>query len=197
MSLSSSSVTSSKSLEGLSQHSMTSSKSADGLSQERRDDNKANYRLNGNFNDISNLEVVSETYTSQRNDTFNKTNDDYAALQQIHKERIQTIRSTCDKRDLYENNPYQGKNVTYIYMTNKYNFSYCKVPKSGSTFWTQAFGVLEYGLNYGKTVFSKTRESVHSTMGKYLVSFTKVQTDNSPTVLVSRDPYSRLYSALY
>jgi hypothetical protein len=68
---------------------------------------------------------------------------------------------------LFENNPYQGKTMPVVYITNKYYFSYCKVPKGGSTFWIYAFGVLEYGLKYGETVFSKQRISVHSTINTW------------------------------
>ena len=109
--------------------------------------------------------------------------------------RVSRIRQVCRDTDSLRDLIYKDKNSTRYYYSRTYGFSYCKVPKSGSTFWTQAFFILEKGVQYRENVFSKSRSGVHSLMAKFLVNFNSPQRKHSLTILVSRDPFSRLYSA--
>ncbi|XP_060592157.1 uncharacterized protein LOC132746899 [Ruditapes philippinarum] len=111
------------------------------------------------------------------------------------KERINRIKTVCKDTDIFRDLIYKGKNNTRYYYSKTYGFSYCKVPKSGSTFWTQAFYILENGVENSETVFSKARSRVHGLMGKFSVNFNSQQRKHSFSVIVSRDPFSRLYSA--
>jgi hypothetical protein len=111
------------------------------------------------------------------------------------KERINRIRTVCRYTDIFRDLMYKGKNNTRYYYSKTYGFSYCKVPKSGSTFWTQAFYIFENGVANSDTVFSKARSRVHGLMGKFSVNFNSQQRKHSLSVIVSRDPFSRLYSA--
>ncbi|XP_053380045.1 carbohydrate sulfotransferase 11-like [Mercenaria mercenaria] len=111
------------------------------------------------------------------------------------KERIERIKRTCTNRALLRDYAFYGYNNTKFYYSPKYNFSYCKVPKSGSTFWTQVFGILKFGVKVSDKWFSKKRSSVHGSMRPFVVNFFSNSRRNSLSVLVSRDPFSRLYSA--
>ncbi|XP_045184362.2 carbohydrate sulfotransferase 12-like [Mercenaria mercenaria] len=133
----------------------------------------------------------TQSYASKIQKSFSP-NENYPPEQ---KERIDRIRRTCSDGDLLLDNGYFGHNSTRFYYSSKYNFSYCKVPKSGSTFWTQVFQILKYGDKVSDKVFSKKRSSVHGSMGTFLVKFSSYSRKTSLSILVSRDPFSRLYSA--
>ena len=85
--------------------------------------------------------------------------------------------------------------MKYLY-SSKYNFKYCKVPKVGCSFWTQAITVLNNGAAVADNVFGIPRKSVHIKLtSPNRVKFDSNERQKSRSVLVSRDPYSRLYSA--
>ena len=109
-------------------------------------------------------------------------------------QRIQKIYDACINASLFENQTYRGgKKLIYLY-SSKYNLSYCKVPKVGCSFWTQALTVLNDGSGVADKVFGMARKLVHQlTPGR--VKFDSDLMRKSRTVLISRDPYTRLYSA--
>ena len=70
------------------------------------------------------------------------------------------------------------------------------MPKGGCTFWTQAFILLQNNASTAETVFSMNRMTLHMKLAKSVtVAFQSKARCNSRTVLISRDPYSRLFSA--
>ena len=70
------------------------------------------------------------------------------------------------------------------------------MPKVGCTFWTQAFILLQNNASKAETVFSMNRLTLHMKLGKTVtVAFESEARRNSRTVLISRNPYSRLFSA--
>lgn len=101
-------------------------------------------------------------------------------------ERNSRLRQKCNRtKDLHTFN-----NVTFYYWKN---LNYCKVPKCGSTFWMQVFLALNNDENI-KDMFGKTRSLYHtnalnqkSTMDHF--------SGNDVIFHVTRNPYSRLYSA--
>ena len=106
------------------------------------------------------------------------------------------MQTMCTASNLFSKNFYRGRNNTKFYISDKYKFAYCKVPKGGSTFWTQAFAVLKYGAGSADEVFNQRRSHIQSILKrKFLTDFQNVLQRNTGTILVSRDPYSRLYSA--
>ena len=109
--------------------------------------------------------------------------------------RIQKLHDACINTSLFENQAYRGgKNLRYYY-SSKYNLSYCKVPKVGCTFWTQAFAVLNKGAEVANNVFGIARKTVHRQLASGRVNFDSDLRMKSRSVLISRDPYTRLYSA--
>lgn len=110
--------------------------------------------------------------------------------------RIRHLRDACADNSLFENKVYSGSRQLKYNFSKKYNFSYCKVPKAGCSFWTQAFTILETGVNNSERIFGMSRSAIHTKLtGKFHVRFDSEARTQSRTVLVSRDPYSRLYSA--
>ena len=82
------------------------------------------------------------------------------------------------------------------YCNKKYAFCICSVPKSGCTFWSQIFQIIGKKKGYTfDSVFNKPRSNVHKLGNKYRTGFEDVVRNKMRTVLISRDPYSRLYSA--
>ena len=103
----------------------------------------------------------------------------------------------CARPELLQNGHYSGKYKTNYYFSDKYKFSYCKVPKGGSTFWTQTFNVLRDGATKAKEIYAASRVNVQHAHGRnnFNIDFDKMVKQDIGSVLVSRDPYSRLYSA--
>ena len=145
--------------------------------------------------------IKFKSHSQTKNDGLTKilkTNEKEESLESIedtHNARIRIIKDVCSKKDLFTNMSYKGITSKSFYGSQNYNFTYCKVPKSGSTFWTRTFGVLEYGVNYGELMFKLARNKVHSKNGRFVKSIDKVIKEQSRTILVSRDPFSRLFSA--
>ncbi|KAL4216279.1 hypothetical protein ACF0H5_024004 [Mactra antiquata] len=131
----------------------------------------------------------SEPEKFSKSDT-KSINSNFTNLQAI---RINLVKQACRNVSFLEENIYAGKRTSHFYFSKQYNFALCKVPKCGSTFWTQTFGVLTKGTQRAENVFTMKRTKVHGTSRSFFTGLSKIK--NSPTVLVSRDPYSRLYSA--
>ena len=110
--------------------------------------------------------------------------------------RVQRIRDACANASLFSDQIYNKRNrLMYLY-SSKYNFNYCKVPKVGCSFWTQAITVLNNGAAVAHNVFGMPRKLVHIKLtSPNRVKFDSNERRKSRSVLVSRDPYSRLYSA--
>ena len=110
--------------------------------------------------------------------------------------RTQRIRNACANSSLFSNKVYRRKNLVKYLFSPKYKLSLCKVPSVGSTFWTQAIAVLNNGVDVAKDVFEMPKRSVHQKLTlPNLVKFDSEERLKSRSILVSRDPYSRLYSS--
>ena len=68
--------------------------------------------------------------------------------------------------------------------------------KIGSTFFTQMFSILQNGVNSAEKVFDTERDKVHIVQHLFHeIAYNSDERRNSRTILVTRDPYTRLYSA--
>ncbi|XP_061174435.1 uncharacterized protein LOC133183501 [Saccostrea echinata] len=114
------------------------------------------------------------------------------------KKRVQHLRSTCKSADINRYN-FDFRQVSENFYGNKEaNLSYCKVPKAGSSFMTEIFLVLEKDRAQSvDEIFEISRSHVHAIGNKKLSTsaLIKEKQPNSVTLIVSRNPYSRLYSA--
>ena len=130
--------------------------------------------------------VLAES-EKRRSDTF------MGFLRREQERRLRHLRSACANETLFMNQAYPGESKPRFDYSTKYNLSYCKVPKVGSSFWTQVFIVLRRGWAEGEKIFELPRASIHKNEGSL-----EGLTENilkSRSVIVARDPYSRLYSA--
>ena len=117
-------------------------------------------------------------------------------LRQEQQRRIRHIRDACANESLFRNKVYTGKSSLLYYYSSEYNFSYCTVPKAGCSFWTQVFAILRKGTEQSGKVFGMTRKNIHRKLNNgNRLNFGSETRLNSQSVLVSRDPFSRLFSA--
>ena len=109
-----------------------------------------------------------------------------------HYRRIKLLLDACADPDTPINKVLPNR-LANRYTSAKYNFSYYKIPKTGCTFWTQIFAVLNSASNSDETeeIFYKQRGHVHSAMHR---AVTNTRHSSGPYVIPVRDPYSRLYS---
>ena len=138
--------------------------------------------------DAENLSILEEGTGNNSNTNTNATE----LLRQEQQRRIRHIRNACANESLFLNKVYTGKSSLLYYYSSEYNFSYCKVPKAGCSFWTQVFAILRKGTERSDKVFGMARKNIHSILGNGNRFKTRL---NSQSVLVSRDPFSRLFSA--
>ena len=120
----------------------------------------------------------------------------YNVTEQTHQQqlmRIQHLHRACKDETVFKNAMYKKSGNGLYYYSSKYEFNYCKVPKAGCSFWMQIFAILRKGSNASEEVFSLARSSVHGARGE--ARFKSKAKITSRTVLASRDPYSRLFSA--
>ena len=123
------------------------------------------------------------------------TNNSYYNSNSLHQNRLKNLSIACDKpRDYKQTWSYRHYNMA-SYFSKKYDFAYCKVPKVGSTFWTVVFAVLEHGIEEGKQLLQASRRSVHFRKYAFNKKFANLRNTDKRTVVVSRDPYTRLFSA--
>ena len=110
---------------------------------------------------------------------------------------MQHLRAACTDKTLLLNQTNVKVQYRKFYFSKKYNFNYCKVPKVGSTFLTQTLTLLERDDSAGENVYKKPKGLSHSQADLELSRFPQGAADNrkSRSVLVTRDPYTRLFSA--
>ena len=92
-----------------------------------------------------------------------------------------------------------GKAVRLFYTADKYNFSYCRVAKVGSTFWTQIFLTLTGNVQSpDQDAFKLTRDNAHEQIKEQtdmLMNLEDPRIHSSRSFMVARNPYSRLFSS--
>lgn len=118
-------------------------------------------------------------------------------------ERKRILREFCENVTigLYNFNFSQVKEK--YYKDGKAGMSYCKVPKAGSSLWTQIFMTFRAYMyhkqveNKTKTIqkiFHKSRSRLHVS-SPFLSSNAPSKNDTYLNIVMARDPYSRLFSA--
>ena len=84
--------------------------------------------------------------------------------------------------------------INMHHCNDKYNFCICIVPKAGSTAWLHILQIIDSNKNFTfDSIFNKPRVRSRG-LSKLRAKFQKAQKKNR-TILMSRDPYTRLYSA--
>ncbi|XP_069128882.1 carbohydrate sulfotransferase 9-like, partial [Argopecten irradians] len=124
----------------------------------------------------------------------NKDNVDSANT--VWKDRIQHLHKGCRQRHITNNYKIQYRQSTAIFFqSKKLNVSVCKVAKAGSTFWAIVFLIVQRGMAASEA-FSIPRHRIHAMTGGLTKNLRGSHEQlGTQGVVVSRDPYSRLYSA--
>ena len=142
------------------------------------------------------LNVVSDKVTTGVLSRYVAASRTEQAIQTEQNRRIQHLHHACSDYSLFDSNTTKSKRKAQHYFSPKYNFSYCKVPKVGCSFWTQIFEVLQNGSQVARSVFKVPRPYIHRLLSpQYRLEFDSSERVGSPSVLTARDPYTRLYSA--
>lgn len=113
----------------------------------------------------------------------------------VHISRLEQLDSACESSNSSSRIAHKRRYNMKSYYSKNFDFAYCKVPKVGSTFWTILFAVLEYGVTAGKMLLDSPRSKVHFRRYNFTTTFSSLRKEYLRTVIISRDPYTRLYSA--
>ncbi|XP_033743200.1 carbohydrate sulfotransferase 10-like [Pecten maximus] len=111
-------------------------------------------------------------------------------------DRIQHLQKGCSQSDEKDKYKIQYRQSTAIFFqSKKLNISVCKVAKAGSTFWAIVFLIVQRGMP-ATQAFSIPRHRIHAMTGGITKTLRASHEQLGTTgVVVSRDPYSRLFSA--
>ncbi|XP_060065911.1 carbohydrate sulfotransferase 9-like [Ylistrum balloti] len=111
-------------------------------------------------------------------------------------DRVTHLQKGCDRTDLidkYKIKYWQGRAI--FFQSTKLNVSICKVAKAGSTFWAIVLLIVDKGIPATKA-FGISRSKIHGISNELTISLSpNHQSLGTKGVVVSRDPYSRLFSA--
>ena len=111
-------------------------------------------------------------------------------------QRIQHLQQYCKSGNLTSDKAHihLSSQASQYYLSKRYNFALCRIPKIGSSFWNQVFRLLIEGPNAASRIFSKFRalQSKDYSIGVTLSNDERLK---SRFVFVARDPFARLYSA--
>ena len=140
------------------------------------------------------VETLSSRFDQKRRMSNLTSNETELRLRQDQRLRIRHLRDCCAKLDPFT--VYRQRIKERYYFSSRYNITYCKVLKVGSTFFTQMFSILQDGVNSAEKIFDMERDKVHIVQRLFLeLAYNSDERRNSRTILVARDPYTRLFSA--
>ena len=142
-----------------------------------------NHREKDIFPDQMNCRNVNETYR-QTHMQYTRLSHFCAVCRQIETKKV----NSSDKYSVYV----REKSITLRY--EQLNINYCKVPKIACTFMTQIFMVILDNSSDASSIFNMKRGSVHHKSHDYLKHHIP-EFYTAPTILMARNPYSRLFSA--
>ena len=121
-----------------------------------------------------------------------------ATTRTVQYKRIKHIHDMCKSRTSFSTvmNKLVHTRRPMYYESKLYNFSYCRMPKAGSTFWVQVFMILKKGPSEASSLFGKFRHFLKiADDAPENLDLTMKQRQQSRFIFVARDPYSRLFSA--
>ena len=114
----------------------------------------------------------------------------------IQRDRLIKVSKACDKYKSLQTSPGYQRHKAIFYPAPRYNWSYCKIGKIGSTRMTQFFYILHHDGETIKDVLVKNREDIHTLENKHDVQGVgKSKSKSTRMILSARNPYTRLFSA--
>ncbi|XP_021372606.1 carbohydrate sulfotransferase 11-like [Mizuhopecten yessoensis] len=109
---------------------------------------------------------------------------------QIYRDRITDLYESCATVTMRR---VTGRTPRFFFAKTN-NIAFCKTPKSGSTFIGTLVSALEYKGELGN-MFHVNRERVHGRNEMDFSTLLNHKSDSTKIVLVTRNPYTRLFSA--
>ena len=107
--------------------------------------------------------------------------------------RLNILKHGCRTKTSHIGALHQKQNMGTFYQSKKANFTLCKVPKSGSTFWAAIYLILEKE-HLPESIIKKPRSNIHGLSGN--IDFKRLDKNaNTFNIIVARNPYTRLFSA--
>ncbi|XP_052797981.1 uncharacterized protein LOC128230038 [Mya arenaria] len=112
-----------------------------------------------------------------------------------HGLRISHLKTACAASEEERLVETKKANLTEFFYSQSHDFAYCKVPKSGSTFWMKVFMMLTKGNDVYESLQNMSRGDIHAKTRPLRVNPARLLRKKVPTVVVSRNPFTRLFSA--
>ncbi|XP_062577778.1 carbohydrate sulfotransferase 9-like [Saccostrea cucullata] len=114
------------------------------------------------------------------------------------RKRKNKLRAFCGVNSTLEQYSFNFSQVTErYYIDKKFKLSYCKVPKAGSSLWTQIFMILRTGPRQNSKKINEIVKESRNNLHGIKPFFSSIPTEGNSTtsIIMSRNPYSRLFSA--
>lgn len=109
------------------------------------------------------------------------------------KRRIKTLQKNCKLiRNNLNSKSISGFNILEVFKVDQYRF--CKVPKCGCTYWLQVFLVMKKTIK-PEVLSNLDREELHFRLQDSIISYNYIPEVTDLMIMITRDPWKRLYSA--
>ena len=105
-------------------------------------------------------------------------------------ERRNHLEKTCKNLKVTHTEPFDDR----IFFYKPIRLLYCKVPKCGSSYWMRLFKALQFKQQI-KDPFSIPRFEIHQQYFQKIKLKESIKFNDTTKVIVTRNPYTRLYSA--
>lgn len=125
-----------------------------------------------------------------------KTNDDkhrVSDLDVIMQERAVSLKEKCRQMRNHGNiRSIFNFEIQELFVVDQYRF--CKVPKCGCTFWLQTFLIMKQIIK-PEDLYTLDREDLHWRLQESVIAYNYIPQQSDILIMVTRDPWQRLYSA--
>ncbi|CAG2197617.1 unnamed protein product [Mytilus edulis] len=112
---------------------------------------------------------------------------------EIMNKRIKHLEQNCNiLKNTKGSSPIFSRGIPIAITMNTHHI--CKVPKSGSTFWTEVFLTLS-NVTHVDNLGNLTRDMIHVELQEKIVSRNLNARSLDTLLIISRDPWKRIYSA--
>ncbi|CAC5366968.1 unnamed protein product [Mytilus coruscus] len=107
--------------------------------------------------------------------------------------RIKLLKQNCQRlKNTKGSSPIFSRGIPIANTMNTHHI--CKVPKCGSTFWTEVFLTLS-NVTHVDNLGNLTRDMIHVELQEKIVSRNLNARSSDTLLIISRDPWKRIYSA--
>lgn len=131
----------------------------------------------------------SDDSNDEKNDLSTTMTDVSTAMER----RIKTLQKNCKLiRNNLNSKSVFGFKILQVLKVDQYRF--CKVPKCGCTYWLQVFLVMKKTIK-PDVLSNLDREELHFRLQDSIISYDYIPEVTDLMIMITRDPWKRLYSA--